>query len=61
MKPKFRPILEMALEQGVRYGYNRAFRHDPAPHVDAIVEHIVEQVINSLDDWFDFEENNEPN
>jgi len=42
-------------------GYNRAFRHDPAPHVDAIVEHIVEQVINSLDDWFDFEENNEPN
>jgi hypothetical protein len=61
MKPKFRPILEMAVEQGVRYGYNRAFKHDSEPHVDAIVEHIVDQVISSLDDWFDFEEENVSN
>ena len=51
----------MAVEQGVRYGYNRAFKHDPEPHVDAIVEHIVDQVISSLDDWFDFEEENVSN
>ena len=27
MKPKFRVILERALEEGIRCGYRRAFKH----------------------------------
>jgi hypothetical protein len=56
MKPKFRKVLEIALEQGVSYGYNRAHKHVENPSQSAIVDEIVEQVINSFDDWFDFED-----
>ena len=42
---------------GVRYGYSRAFKHNPDPTENDIVEHVIEQVINSLDEWFDLEEN----
>jgi hypothetical protein len=51
----------MALEEGVRYGYNRAHKHVENPSEDAIIDNIVEQVMNSLYEWFDFEENNETN
>ena len=59
MKPKFRNVLELAIGEGVRYGYSRAFKHNLNPTENDIVEHVIEQVINSLDDWFDFEENND--
>jgi len=32
MKPNFRKVLSMALEEGVRYGYNRAHKHVENPH-----------------------------
>ena len=53
MKPKFRSVLELAIEEGVRFGYNRAFKHNPEPHTDAIVDCIVTEIFNSLDTWFD--------
>ena len=56
MKPKFRPVLEMAIEEGVRYGYNRAHKHIENPQESVIVDNIVEQVMSSLEDWFDFDE-----
>ena len=56
MKPKFRNVLEMAIEQGVKYGYSRAYKHIENPSEGAIIDSIVEQVMNSLDEWFDFEE-----
>ncbi len=59
MKPNFRKVLELALEEGVRYGYNRAHKHVEKPHEDAIVDNIVEGVTNSLYEWFDFDEQNE--
>ena len=31
MKPKFRVILEQAIEEGVRRGYHRAFKHVENP------------------------------
>lgn len=58
MKPKFRNVLEMALEQGVRYGYNRAHKHVENPSEGAIIDNVVEGVMNSLYEWFDFEEEN---
>ena len=56
MKPKFHKILETAVEQGVSYGYRRAHKHIENPSEGVIIDSIVEQVMNSLDEWFDFEE-----
>jgi hypothetical protein len=56
MKPNFRKILEMAVEQGVSYGYRRAHKHIENPTEGAIIDNVVEQVMNSLDEWFDFED-----
>ncbi len=53
MKPKFRAVLEMAIEEGVRFGYNRAFKHNSEPHIDSISDSIVTEIFNSLDTWFD--------
>jgi len=53
MKPKFRAVLELAIDGGVRYGYQRAFKHNPEPHIDSITDTIVTEIFNSLDTWFD--------
>ena len=56
MKPKFRVILDQALEEGVRRGYRRAFKHIEDPTEESICQHIEEQVISSLYEYFDFED-----
>jgi hypothetical protein len=56
MKPNFRKVLETAVEQGASYGYRRAFKHVENPTEGAIIDSIVEQVMNSIDEWFDFED-----
>ena len=56
MKPNFRKILEMSVEQGVSYGYRRAHKDVENPTEGAIIDNVVEQVMNSLDEWFDFED-----
>jgi hypothetical protein len=56
MRPKFRKVLETAIEDGVKYGYRRSFKHVENPTEGAIIDSIVEQVMNSLDDWFTFED-----
>ena len=33
MKPKLHKVLETAVEQGVSYGYNRAFKHVENPKI----------------------------
>jgi archaeosine-15-forming tRNA-guanine transglycosylase len=57
MKPKFRVILEQAIEEGVRRGYRRAFKYVENPTEDAIIEHVEEAVMSSIYEYFDFEEN----
>ena len=56
MKPKFHIVLETAIKQGVAYGYSRAHKYVENPTEGAIIDSIVEQVMNSLDDWFEFGE-----
>ena len=56
MRPKFHIVLETAIKQGVSYGYSRAHKHVENPTEAAIIDSIVKQVINSLDDWFEFGE-----
>jgi hypothetical protein len=58
MKPNFRKVLGMALEEGVRFGYNRSHKHIENPHEDAVVDCIVNDTINSLYEWFEFPEDN---
>jgi hypothetical protein len=56
MKPKFRVILEQAIGEGVRYGYRRAHKHVESPTEEQICEHIEEQVMSSLYEYFTFDD-----
>ena len=52
MRPKIYKILEIAVGKGVSYGYNRAHKHIENPPK----EQICEQVMNSILDYFSFDE-----
>ena len=56
MKPKFRVILEQAIEEGVRRGYSRAHKHVEKPTEGAIIEHIEDAVMSQIYEYFTFEE-----
>jgi archaeosine-15-forming tRNA-guanine transglycosylase len=56
MKPKFRVILEQAIEEGVRRGYHRAFKHVENPTEGAIIEQIEEAVMSSIYEYFTFDD-----
>ena len=58
MRPKFRLILEMAIDEGVSTGYYRSFKHVEDPSPDAIIESIQEHVMSKMYEYFDFEEEN---
>lgn len=58
MKPKFKVILEQAIEEGVRMGYRRAFKHIENPIEESICQHIEDQVMSSLYEYFTFDEEN---
>lgn len=54
MTPKFRVILEMAIEEGVLRGYRRAFKHNEEPTEEVICETIEECVMSQIYEYFDF-------
>ena len=54
MTPKFRVILEQALEEGIRRGYMRAFKHNEDPSEEIICETIEDCVMSSLYEYFTF-------
>ncbi len=56
MKPKFRLILEMAIDEGVSTRYYRAHKHAEDPSPEAIIESIQDHVMSKMYDYFDFEE-----
>ena len=56
MKPKFRPILEQAIDEGVAYGYHRSFKHNEYPTPEEIIEAIQEAVMSKMYEYFIFEE-----
>ena len=55
MKPKFLPVLEMCIENGLTYGYRRAFKHNDNPTEEHITMAIREAIMFELYEWFDFE------
>lgn len=55
MKPKIYTILGQAVEEGVRRGYYRAFKHVESPSSDAIIESIDSAVMASILEYFTFD------
>ena len=55
MKPKIRSILEIAIAEGALLGYRRAFKHNPEPSEGAIIDSLATEIMNSIDEYFDFE------
>jgi hypothetical protein len=53
MKPKVYPVLEMAVEDGVVYGLNRAYKYTDDPSREEIIAQITNSVMNSICEWFD--------
>ena len=56
MTPKFRVILEQAINEGVLRGYRRAYKHNENPSEEIICETIEDCVMGSLYEYFDFPE-----
>ncbi len=56
MKPKFRVILDQAIEEGVLRGYRRAFKHNEYPSEEVICETIEECVMSAIYEYFTFDE-----
>jgi len=56
MKPKMYHILSLAVEQGVRDGWRRAYKHTDDPHEDSVQEHIEEAVMSAIHEYFIFDE-----
>lgn len=55
MKPKIYTILGQAVEEGVRRGYYRAFKHAEDPTPEAIIESIDSAVMASILEYFTFD------
>jgi hypothetical protein len=55
MKIKTYPVLERAIEEGIAYGYQRAFKHTETPSEEAIKTEILNSVMNSISEVIDFD------
>jgi hypothetical protein len=55
MKPKFRVILDQAIEEGTRRGYRRAFKHNEEPSEEVICKTIEECVMSAIYEYFTFD------
>lgn len=60
MKPKFRVILENAIEEGVRRGYYRAHKHVTNPPEENVISEIEDAVMSSITEYFTFEDSDFP-
>lgn len=56
MTPKIMPVLEMCIENGIRLGYHRAFKHNDSPEEETIFIEIQKAIENEIHEWFDFNE-----
>jgi len=56
MKPKMNRILKAAVEEGINFGYTRAFKHTDTPAEETIKESIENEIWNNIYEVFDFSE-----
>lgn len=48
--------MELAVEDGVKYGYQRAHKHVDNPSEQAIIEEVQASVLSSISEWFLFDD-----
>jgi len=53
-------VLRRAVEEGAAYGWRRAHKHTDAPGEDAIVDQIVQGVLNEVCEYFDVDDEDRP-
>lgn len=56
MRANTRVILERALEEGIKRGYTRAFKHTDSPSEAGILQSIEDAVWLEIDTYFSFSE-----
>lgn len=56
MKAKTYNILSDAIEDGIRHGYQRAYKHTDDPDRGIIENEIYRAIMNRIGDYFDFDE-----
>ena len=56
MKVKSLKVLERCIEDGVGYGWMRAYKHDDDPSSEYIQDQIALAIINEIHEWFEFEQ-----
>lgn len=59
MRAKTRLLLERCIEDGVKRGYVRAFKHTDSPSEAGILQSIEDAVWLEIDEYFDFEATND--
>ena len=52
LRPNTWRVLELAVEEGVALGYNRAHKHLDNPTEEDIKRHIEEAVLGTISEWF---------
>jgi hypothetical protein len=53
-------VFRRAVEEGIDYGWRRANKHTDAPGEDAIVDQIVQGVLNEVCEYFDVDDEDRP-
>lgn len=58
IKPKFYPVLEMAIENGVMQGIANAHKDGEMPALHVLQDHITREIIAQIYEWFDVKDEN---
>ncbi len=56
MKPNVYKLIERCVEDGINYGYQKAFKHTDEPSPDHIKEAILDAIMLEISEWFDIDE-----
>lgn len=54
--PKVYPLLLDAVESGVRYGWNRAHKHEDNPSEEIVIQRITDSVMTEIFERFEIPE-----
>jgi hypothetical protein len=59
MKPKFYPLLQQCVENGIVRGWNRAHKHTDTPDILHVQTQIFDEIFSELHEWFEFPDQSE--
>lgn len=56
MRARVFELLERCIEDGIRYGINRAHKHTDSPTREQLEMAITQAVLHQVDEWFQFDD-----